>query len=61
MECTVFGSAAISWSAGNGRYKRSFRRPTRSPAAVSVSTASWAAPTPEPISTTTRSASGAPS
>ncbi len=35
-------------------------RPTFSPAATSLATASRVAPTPEPICTITRSASGAP-
>ena len=54
------GNADTSAAAGNGRYRRTVTIPTLSPRAHSVSTASIAAPAPEPMSTTTRSASGAP-
>ena len=57
---TVAGRAAARASAGNGRYSRTVTRPTLSPAGVSASTASAAAPAADPISTSTRSASGAP-
>ena len=58
IDRTVGGNARTKCSAGNGRYRRTFNSPTRSPAAVSASTVSSAVPDPEPISTTTRSASG---
>ncbi len=58
--CTVAGRAAASASPGNGRYSRIVTTPTRSPAALIASTASAAALAPDPISTTTRSASGWP-
>ncbi len=57
---TVGGSAPANASAENGRKSRTFTTPTFSPPATSASTVSSTAPTPEPISTTTRSASGAP-
>ncbi len=60
MERTVFGSDPMNACTSNGRYRRTFTMPTFSPAATSLSTASRDAPTPEPISTITRSASGAP-
>ena len=46
--------------ASNGRYSRTFSRPTFSPCRISASTASSAASAPEPMITITRSASGAP-
>ena len=60
MERTVFGSAATKALVSSGRYRRTVSRPTFSPAATSLATASRVAPTPEPICTITRSASGAP-
>jgi hypothetical protein len=57
---TLPGRAAASASDGKGRYSRTVTRPTFSPAALSASVASVAAPAAEPISTSTRSASGAP-
>ena len=60
IERTVFGSAARTCSLGNGWKRRMVSIPTFSPAATSVSTVSSTAPAPEPITTTTRSASGAP-
>ena len=54
---TVAGSASINASTGKGRYSRTLSRPTFSPRAASSSTASSAAPTPDPIITITRSAS----
>ena len=60
IDFTLFGSAATKASVSKGRYSRTVSRPTFSPAAVSCSTASRDAPTPDPICTSTRSASGAP-
>ncbi len=60
MARTVDGRAATTWSTGNGWKRRTFRTPTRAPAAFSVSTVSSTAPMADPITTTTRSASGAP-
>jgi hypothetical protein len=60
IDFTLAGSAATKLSIENGRYKRTLRSPTFSPAAVSASTVSWATSAPEPIMTMTRSASGAP-
>jgi hypothetical protein len=60
MLVTVAGSASTSAVAGNGRYSRTVRTPTFSPRAAKASTASVAAPAADPISTMTRSASGAP-
>ncbi len=57
---TVSGRAAAKASPEKGRYSRTVTRPTRSPRPLSASTASSAAPHPEPIMTSTRSASGAP-
>ena len=58
---TVFGRPARKCWIENGRYSRTLSSPTFSPCAVSASTASCAVSAPEPISSTTRSASGAPS
>jgi hypothetical protein len=60
MDRTVGGSAATSSAAGKGWKSRTRTMPTGSPAATSASTVSSAAPAAEPITTTTRSASGAP-
>ncbi len=60
IERTVFGSAATNAPVSNGRYSRTVTMPTFSPPATSFATASCVAPVPEPICTTTRSASGAP-
>ncbi len=60
IERTVFGSALTKACVSNGRYRRTVSKPTFSPAATSLVTASREAPTPEPICTSTRSASGAP-
>ena len=60
MARTVDGSAARICSAGNGWKRRMRSIPTFSPAATSVSTVSSTAPLAEPITMTTRSASGAP-
>ncbi len=60
MRFTVRGSAAISSALGKGRKRWIFTIPTRSPRARNTSTVSSTAPQPDPISTTTRSASGAP-
>ena len=60
MARTVDGSAARIWSAGNGWNSRIRSMPTFSPAATSASTVSSTAPAAEPITTITRSASGAP-
>ncbi len=54
----VFGSAARNSAAGNGRYSRIFRTPTRSPLDRSQSTVSCATSAPDPMATTTRSACG---
>ena len=57
---TVLGRACTKCSTEKGRKRRTFKTPTFSPRAVRYSTASCAASAPEPIRTTTRSASGAP-
>ena len=60
MARVVDGRAAMTCSEGNGWKRRIRTIPTRSPAATSVSTVSSTAPAAEPITRTTRSASGAP-
>ena len=57
---TVAGSAFAKCSRENGRYRRTFSTPTFSPFAISHSTASCVTSAPEPITMTTRSASGCP-
>ena len=57
---TVDGIAATSASVENGRNSRTFTAPTRSPRAIRASTVSSTAPHPDPMSSTTRSASGCP-
>ncbi len=57
---TVGGSAATNCSVANGRYSRTLRSAIFSPFATRWATASSAASAPEPIITTMRSASGAP-
>ena len=54
------GSESINARPEKGRNRRTFTNPTRSPDATSASTASSAAPHPEPIITITRSAFGWP-
>ncbi len=54
------GNAATRWATEKGRNSRTFTTPTRSPRAARCSTVSWAHSAPEPISSTTRSASGWP-
>ena len=56
----VFGSAAKKWSGENGRNRWTCTTPTFSPCAVRKSTVSRAVSAPEPMTTSTRSASGAP-
>ncbi len=60
MARTVDGRAARISAAGNGWNSRMRSIPTRSPAATRVSTVSSTAPLAEPMTMTTRSASGAP-
>ncbi len=60
IDRTVSGRAARNASVGKGRNRRTISAPTFSPASIIASTASMAAPAPEPISTTTRVASAAP-
>ena len=57
---TLAGSASTSARAGNGRYSRTCTTPTRSPRALSEATVSRTVSPPEPITTSTRSASGCP-
>jgi hypothetical protein len=57
---TVSGIAARRAAESKGRYNLTITTPTFSPSAASFLTASAAAPTPEPIITMIRSASGAP-
>ncbi len=54
------GTAAAKSVTENGRKRRTFTRPTRSPRAASHSTVSCAVSVPEPIATMTRSAAGWP-
>ena len=56
----VAGSAARKASVGNGRYRRIWITPTRPPDSLIRSTTGVTASMPEPMMTTTRSASGAP-
>ena len=56
----VGGNASSSACAGNGRYSRTWSTPTRSPWSTSVVTVSCTVCAADPISTTTRSASGWP-
>ena len=60
IDRTVGGSAESTSAAGKGWNSRRRKSPTDSPAATSVSTVSSIAPAAEPITTMTRSASGAP-
>ena len=60
MARTVAGSAATRAEVSNGRYSRTVTTPTFSPASRSASTVSRTVSDPEPITTITRSASGAP-
>ncbi len=60
MDRVVRGNAARTASAGKGWNRRSRSMPTRSPAATRASTVSSMAPAAEPMTTMTRSASGAP-
>ena len=56
----VAGSAASIAAGAKGRYSRTFSTPTFSPCAIRCSTVSCTVSAPEPMSTMTRSASGAP-
>ncbi len=56
----VGGRAASSASAGNGRYSRTVATPTFSPRAARYSAVCPAVCAPEPMITSTRSASGSP-
>ena len=60
MPRTVSGRAASSASAGNGRNSRTVSTPVRWPRRFNSSTVSARVPDAEPITITTRSASGAP-
>ena len=60
IDRTLEGRAASTASDGNGWNRRMHSIPTFSPPATSASTVSSTAPAPEPMITTTRSASGAP-
>ncbi len=57
---TVGGNAARKASAGNGRKRRIVTTPTRSPRPQRYSTVSRVVSAPDPMTTTTRSASGCP-
>ena len=57
---TAAGSASTSAWAGNGRYRRTCSTPTRAPPSLSASTVSRTVSAPEPMTTSTRSASGCP-
>ena len=60
MALADFGSAAKKYFAEKGRYRRTTTAPTFSPFFRSASIVSSAVSAAEPISTITRSASGAP-
>ncbi len=60
MARTVVGSAATKRATSKGRKRRTFSTPTFCPRPTSQSTVSWAVSAPEPMRTTTRSASGWP-